>query len=570
MEAAQSIGQEMKFTGFSWPAWPMVKDLVGPRLRCGGAYLPFQLRSVAVSIAYVLSYVGLEWATKVHELGSLGITLWNPSPALTILFLAGLGLAWTPIVFLAALVANLTVYETPYGIAAAVLTSASVAFGYGALTAALLHRGALRFQSLEMRELVSVLVAVPIGALVVAGLFCGSLVVSDVLSADRFIGATAHYWVGDTVGTIVALPLLLIVADPVLRSRALPTRSLILDSGLFLVGLAAALWLIFGIPDTNEFQFFYLLFLPVIWTAVRQGFLGVAVAIFGTHVALVLVTLFTGHPQSDVMAFQFLMVALSASGLLLGMAITAQRNHEQTILAQQAELGRMARNTTAGAMGVALAHQISQPISTVAAYVHVAQSYLRGESINIAEAAKALRRASGELQRARGILEGLRDFVSRGRLQSSIIDVVAISRRIVRVLRHEAATRNVELSLEAPAVLLVKADPVQIEQVLLNIITNAIEAAARADDVVGRVCVRVSQLEGRAHIEVEDDGPGIAPEIAGRLFEPFVSSKLRGMGLGLALSKQIMDSHGGNLSWFPLEPRGTRFLLELTSHVAAD
>ena len=113
---------------------------------------------------------------------------------------------------------------------------------------------------------------------------------------------------------------------------------------------------------------------------------------------------------------------------------------------------------------------------------------------------------------------------------------------------------------------LVKADKVGVEQVLNNIVANAVDAAAERGDARGRVIVRVVDSGDWVTVQIDDNGPGVAPEIAESLFEAYQTSKPRGMGLGLTLSRQIVQRHAGRIWWQPIAPEGTRFVVELNTN----
>lgn len=113
------------------------------------------------------------------------------------------------------------------------------------------------------------------------------------------------------------------------------------------------------------------------------------------------------------------------------------------------------------------------------------------------------------------------------------------------------------------APLVVRADPIQVEQVLLNLITNAVDAAAARGDGKGLVTIRSGLRDSMAAVSVEDNGTGVAPEIAEHLLELFYTNKPKGMGLGLPLSRQIIEAHGGHLHWTSIEPSGAKFTFEL-------
>ena len=110
---------------------------------------------------------------------------------------------------------------------------------------------------------------------------------------------------------------------------------------------------------------------------------------------------------------------------------------------------------------------------------------------------------------------------------------------------------------------LVKADKVGIEQVLNNIVSNAVDAAAERGDARGSVVIRLIGQRDRAIVQIDDNGPGVSPEMAENLFEAYHTTKPRGMGLGLTLTRQIVQKHGGRLWWRPIAPEGTRFVVEL-------
>ena len=315
--------------------------------------------------------------------------------------------------------------------------------------------------------------------------------------------------------------------------------------------------------ETNEFQFFYLLFLPVIWIAIRAGFEGAAFAIFVLHVALVAITKLEGFHAADFMAFQEVMLALVATGLLLGAMVTERRETEEHLREQRAVLSRMSRSATAGAMGVSLAHQISQPLSTIATYLHAARRLFRSDRSNPTAVAEALDKAQTEARRAREVLERLKDFLSHGRMELAHTDLIALASKITQLSAAEATMQGVQIRIVGFGRLIVRADPIQIEQVLLNLIANAVDAAAERGDGKGLVTVRFSDRASIAGVSIEDNGPGIAPEIAERLLEPFQTTKPKGMGLGLALSRQIIEAHSGHLHWTSLKPSGTRFTFEL-------
>jgi two-component system sensor kinase FixL len=226
-------------------------------------------------------------------------------------------------------------------------------------------------------------------------------------------------------------------------------------------------------------------------------------------------------------------------------------------------LVRVSAQATAGAMGMLLAHELSQPLSTVATYALAARRMLQSGA-GAEPVMVALRKAEAEAQRTRQVLERIRDLVSVGRLQPRPLNLVDAALKI-RALGIEGANgRGVEIAVESfRPIPFVKADPIGIEQVLNNLVGNAVDAAAERGDGRGRVVVRVIGGDDCAIVQIDDNGRGVSPELAESLFEAYQTSKPSGMGLGLTLSRQIVRQHAGRIWWQPVEPEGTRFVVEL-------
>lgn len=511
---------------------------------------------------YLSVYLALEWASQFHAFEFIDIALCNPSPAASLVLLLTRGLWFAPLLFVAALLSSVYVHGDPHSALGTIASSAVLAAGYAALAEGLRKAG-FKLGRAGLRDVVSLMTLGPAGALVTASLACGALVLAGDMPRERFVTAVAHFWVGDALGIIVVMPAVSAVLFGRHRIADLLREQRPLDVALFAGGLTLALWSMFGLPRTDDHQFFYLLFLPVIWVSVRNGFPGAALAILVTQVSLLAVTERVNTPATDFIGLQLLMFTLAGTGLLLGASVTELRLAEERAKAQQAELGRMARNTAAGAMGVALAHQISQPLSTVATHIHVALGQAAADGGPSHELVESLTIARDEMRRAQDVLGRLREFISESKSETILTDLSALVLGLGDILRMEARGRNVRISFDFADVPPVLADAIQMEQVVLNLVTNAVDAASDHVGTSGKVRVATARGDRTARIIVEDNGAGISQDIAERLYEPFVSTKASGMGLGLALSRQIVDAHGGRMWWEPVTSGGTRFIVEL-------
>ncbi len=512
---------------------------------------------------FIAGYLGLEWLTRVHELEALGITLWNPVKALSLALLLVRGPAYAPVLFLAALLADLLIYGASKTPASIVATGAVVALGYAALAASLTRGFGFTLRCADLRNVVALLVTVPAGTFAIACLYCAFLVLFGDLPASQYSEAVPHLWVGDTVGIVIVLPIAMAASGSLQHLLETRPTLLLFDAAMFLAGVMVALWLIFGFERANEFHFFYLLFLPISWIAMRTGFAGAAIGLCLTHLMLVTFISWGGYPATTFMAYQLLVLALAVTGLLLGAVVDERRRSDELLRGQHAEVARMARHATAGAMGVTLAHQISQPLSNVAMYLHVGRQLLATKPAEVQPIADALDKATGQLRLAKDILERLRDFVSRGTLRPAPTEIGALTRKVVALAEDDARAHGVSVRLEAVPVPLVTVDSLQLEQTLINLINNAIDAAAEASPGPGTVTVRLGSSGQSVWIRIEDNGPGVSDDVAAHIVEPSVTTKPGGMGLGLALSRELIGAHGGTIDWELIEQGGARFIVEL-------
>ncbi len=236
--------------------------------------------------------------------------------------------------------------------------------------------------------------------------------------------------------------------------------------------------------------------------------------------------------------------------------LTERQKTDARLQELQAELVHISRLTAMGEMASALAHELNQPLSAIANYLKGARRLLESRADDDSNMVRgAMDKAAAQALRAGEIIRRLRDFVARGegeRRVESITKLVeeANALALVGAKEHDVRVRH----RIDPAHDLIMADKVQIQQVLLNLLRNAIEAVAegaRRELVISTRPVAGSMVE----VSVADSGPGISPDIAPQLFQPFVTSKPQGMGVGLSISRTIIEAHGGQI-WTEPNPGG--------------
>jgi two-component system, LuxR family, sensor kinase FixL len=232
----------------------------------------------------------------------------------------------------------------------------------------------------------------------------------------------------------------------------------------------------------------------------------------------------------------------------------------------QAELVHISRLTAMGEMASTLAHELNQPLTAIANYLKGSRRLLEDSSEPLAEQLRgAMDKAAEQAIRAGQIIRRLRDFVSRGETERRVENLAKLVEEASALALVGAKEHGIRVTFRFdPRVDLVLADRVQIQQVLLNLMRNAVDAMVDTDKRELMVSSR-SLPDDFVEISVADTGAGIAPEIASQLFQPFVTTKPQGMGVGLSISSTIVEAHGGRIKADPNPGGGTVFRFTLRS-----
>lgn len=236
--------------------------------------------------------------------------------------------------------------------------------------------------------------------------------------------------------------------------------------------------------------------------------------------------------------------------------LTERQKADARLQELQAELVHISRLTALGEMASALAHELNQPLSAIANYMKGSRRLLENaadpQSAMIRE---ALDKAADQSLRAGQIIRRLRDFVARGETERRIESLTKLLEEASALALVGAKDRGVRVTYAfAPTLDAVLADRVQIQQVVLNLVRNAVEAMEQSSRRDLTISTEAGP-DGMAVIKVADTGSGIAAEIAGQLFQPFVTTKSQGLGVGLSISRTIVESHGGRI-WVEANPGG--------------
>jgi len=241
-----------------------------------------------------------------------------------------------------------------------------------------------------------------------------------------------------------------------------------------------------------------------------------------------------------------------------------QRRAEEALRRAQAEMAHITRVMTMGELAASIAHEINQPLSAIVNNGSACLRWLAGDSPNIAEAREAAQDVIREGNRAGEVITRIRGFLRKTESEKASMDINQTIRDVVILMRNEAESKGVTLQMELtsdlPAVL---GDRVQLQQVILNLVMNGIEAMTSFSHQKRELRIRSRHYESDVLVAVQDSGVGIDPENLEKIFDAFYTTKSQGMGMGLAISRSIVEDHGGQLWVQQNDSAGTTFQFTL-------
>jgi PAS domain S-box-containing protein len=611
---------------------------------------------LGVAFGYVAGYSLVDWFSNVKPLLSLGITPWNPQAGLALAFLLFLGPRWLPVTILAAAVSDALLRGASITSPAALCASVWVASSYAVL-AGVLRRwqlaapistaiGAVRFAGASI-----------LGTFVVAAGYVAIFVAFGYLSPEYAVRGTTRYWVGDLTGVLTLTPLLMYLQR--WRASLAVIKRHVFELLLQLSVIVLALWFVFSLPADDQLRFFYLLFVPVIWIAMRWGLPGGALAVLAIQMGLAIVA------QSEIPIYRFiylqsLMLTLSLTALFLGAVVTERWQVLQRVAAREAEqralltmapdgvmsvgasgtirmanpaatrlfgnklesqrdshlsdvlpglhlgcadgratlegcradggtfpaeiawarldapanegflvtvrdaterlraeeqlrgrdaaLARAMRFAVAGELASALTHELNQPITALVSYLQASEILADRTEAGDDRLKSTLGKAAQQAIRASEVLRRLRDFYRSGALKRERLEIRLICDAAAHAFQDRLRRTEVSLTVVvASSVPPVEGDSTQLEIVLHNLIGNAIDSLAQNPMSRRSIELSAEWNERELTLRVEDSGPGVPAELSSKLFEPFMTNKPDGMGLGLAISRSLIRARGGEL-----------------------
>jgi len=521
----------------------MIKAAQTMRLRAIAFPGVFDAHIAIVGVAYLAVYALLDWISFIEPYAHFGITPWNPGTGLSFVLLLFFGVRMIPFLLISPLLADFLhqqlITPWPFEIMSTVLIG-------GAYSAALifLSRPKLGFDPAlsSMRDLVLLMLVAVVSAAFVASGYVGLTIAAGLLPAKDFAAATLRYWVGDVIGVMVVTPFALFALT---RRRLLPMS---IETTLQFIAIVLALALVFGLAEEQQFQLFYVLFLPIVWIAVRTGSEGVSVGILVTQLGLILGVQYFPAGASDLTAFQLLMLVLAMTGLVAGELVTERRRTESQLRLQQESLARLARLGSMGELAAAVAHELNQPLMAAGTYTRLVDDAMSSGNTDTAVVAETAKKAMAQVERAAEVVRRLRALVRLDRSNRAPCRFERIVKETLELCQPDLdrihVVARVGIAVDLPPVMV---DILQIEQVLLNLLRNAIEAIGESGNLRGTIHIEAKTVDDCVEVRVADTGPGFPPELIESAFLPLSSNKAEGLGIGLPLCRSIIEAHGGRL-----------------------
>lgn len=226
-----------------------------------------------------------------------------------------------------------------------------------------------------------------------------------------------------------------------------------------------------------------------------------------------------------------------------------RKRAEEELRRVQADLARVARTMTMGELSASIAHEMNQPLAAIKVHARACRRWLEKSPPDMHEAHLALEHICSDVLRAADIIGGIKRVLRGGKAHGVPLDVDAVIREVASTMEVEVRSRQITLHIESsPTLPLVVADRVQLEQVVLNLMVNAVEAMDTVSQHLRTLVVRSERIDDEVAISICDSGIGLDPANRNRIFDAFYSTKQSGMGMGLAICQSIVEAHGGRIS----------------------
>lgn len=494
--------------------------------------------------ALVFSFVliALDKLSYIHPIGDLNITPWNPPAALDVLFLYWAGAAWMAWLYITLGFSDVLVRDITFFTPAVVLGNAVLVACYASIAFCFRFLLKKRSQIHERNQLLKLGFVLVVGAATTALVYVFTQSLIGGIPKESLWEAAHRFFIGDLLGFFVVLPLVFVATNKRRKSQYVEMFS----SGMFwflIALLVGCLWFIFSMPIDSQMNYFFTLFFVLSLLAATYSLPGATFAAALVQLPLVFATSGLGASPSMLMDLQIVMLTLSLTGLIIGMVVDERMQAEQN-LRDSLQL------IAAGELAGSLAHELHQPMSALSAYSESAMMLLSDagrDSEKLDKAKDVLKKVVSETIRASEIVRGLRGYFIGGTSNLQYVSAIKIIDDCVdrlHMMIHSTGVKVEKIYGHTNDCVLV--DIVQISTAIGNLLKNAIDASRYGMIVEIRVTDRAAHS---LSIQFIDQGEPIAEEIVEEVFRPFYTQKKDGLGLGLSVSRSLVENNGGVLQY---------------------
>ncbi len=504
---------------------------------------------------FIASYAILDWEGLSHPFDLPNVTPWAPSSGLTYALILVFGRKYLWLGFVGDLVAHIAVRPLVVPLIVEVGSCLIVGLGHGLCALGLLN-SKLNFNPklATIRDVQLLTFVAGAGAVLIQSLDLALITLTGQAEWQHFSTILIRSWIADVIGVLVLAPFLIFLLTD-RRQWKLDWEFIAQIFCTLISFLVMARW---------GLQYFYILFLPIVWMAVSGGLANVSIGMLLTQFGLIATIHLSSLGAGTNTDLEARLLVLTLTGLAAGALVSERRRAEQQLRTQQMHLARRAQIDSVAELAGALAHEINQPLTAAGTYARIAAAGHRSSEKDNGTATEALLKAVAQIERAVAVVTSLRNLMRTGNVVRRPCALLAVVKYSLSAMQFELESSDAVVTLDIPPDLpQVKVDEISLQQVFINLVRNAVESL-RDGDLEENTITISARHDGSDFIEmsIRDSGPGFPELLPQSLPLPFQSSKVEGLGVGLSLCRSIIEEHGGRF-WIEAAQRGANVCFTL-------
>ncbi len=515
-----------------------------------------------VTAILFLAMIGLDRLTLLAPIHMTPISPWNPLLGVCVAVALYNRRRGALLAFAGTAVSELMAPQSALPLTVACLEGLVMALETTAIAAIAQRVSQAASHALLKHRLVCALLAAPPIAVVSGALYILALTALGVVTFEQSSAQLIRFWVGNVVGVVIFAPLLAIRLVPGPREPLTPLRALEAVAQTALV--VAAVWMAFGVYPQTASRYLFVVFLPMIWIVLRFGMRGAIAMNALVQVSMIASLIIAGHFDVNATLFQALLLVLASSGLIFGLAVDQSKAATLQLRAREEELSASLRMAATGELAGTLAHELGHPLGAISNYASALNHVIRRAAPDNAEAASIGAKLTQEIVRATDTLHRMREFFKTGALTVERTDLGAIAKDAALLLKEKLARSGISpyIVIQGGSNIIL-GDDIQLRAVVYNLLVNAVDALKSVAPDYRVLAISVRRTDEWVTLEVEDSGPGVVTDVRDDIFEPLVTTKEDGLGLGLSMSRSVVHAHGGTIVLADSPLGGAKFIVTL-------